>query len=292
MVKGKTAPRKAIKTRGKSRTIRKGYCPVNGLELYYEIHGRGLPLVLLHGGMGTIEMFSPRLSVLSAARMVIAVELQAHGHTADIDRPLRYESMAEDVVGLLKFLKIKQADVMGYSLGGGTALQIAIRHPEIVRKLILVSFPMRRNGWYPEVLESFDHMGPELAEMMKPSPVYQSYASVAPRPGDFPVLIGRIGELQRREYDWSREVASITAPTLLVAADADSIRTAHTVEFFELLGGGQHDAGLDGSQRPKSQLAILPGTSHYDIFSAPGLMPMALEFLDGPKPEHRSRSKR
>ena len=261
------------------------YASVNGLEMYYEIHGTGRPLILLHGGVGAIEMFGEVLGLLAEGRQVVAVELQAHGRTADIDRSLSVESMADDIAALIEHLGFEKADVMGYSLGGGVALQTAIRHPEVVRKLVLVSTPFKRDGWYPEVLEGMGQMGPEAAEPMKQTPMYQLYASIAPKPEDWPVLLTKLGELLRQDYDWSDEVAKIEAQTMIVVGDADSVRTAHAVEFFELLGGGKADAGWDGSGMSDARLAILPATTHYDIFSSPTLASTVASFLDAPTPE-------
>jgi pimeloyl-ACP methyl ester carboxylesterase len=261
------------------------YASTNGLEMYYEIHGAGRPLILLHGGVGAIEMFGEVLGLLAEGRQVIAVDLQAHGRTADIDRPFSFESMADDVAALIEHLGFERADVMGYSLGGGVALQTAIRHPEVVRKLVVVSTPFKRDGWYPEVLAGMGQMGPEAAEPMKQTPMYQLYASVAPKPEDWPVLLTKLGELLRKDYDWSDEVAKIETPTMIVVGDADSVRTAHAVEFFELLGGGKADAGWDGSGMSDARLAILPATTHYDIFSSPTLASTVTPFLDAPTPE-------
>ena len=171
---------------------------VNGLDLYYEIHGDGEPLILLHGGVGAIEMFGEVLRLLAEGRRVIGVDLQAHGRTADIDRPMTFEAMADDVAALIKHLGLGESDVMGYSLGGGVALRTAIQHPEVVRKLVLVSTPFKRGGWYPEVLAGMEQMGPEAAEPMKQTPMYQLYSGVAPRPEDWPVLLTKLGELLER----------------------------------------------------------------------------------------------
>jgi pimeloyl-ACP methyl ester carboxylesterase len=257
-----------------------GYAPVNGLKLYYEVHGTGAPLVLLHGGLGATDMFAEILPSLSSGRRVIAVDLQAHGRTADIDRPLSFEAMADDVAGLLKHLKIDRADVMGYSLGAGVALRTAVQHPDVVRKLVLVSTAFKRDGWYPEIVAGMSQMGPAAAEPMKQTPMYQLYARVAPRPADWPVLIIKIGDLLRKDYDWSKDVTAIKAPTLLVFGDADAVRPAHAVQFFELLGGGKKDGGWDGSGVSNARLAILPGLTHYNIFSSPGLAGAVTPFLD------------
>jgi pimeloyl-ACP methyl ester carboxylesterase len=269
-----TRPANALKT---------GYAPVNGLKMYYEIHGAGEPLILLHGGVGATEMFSQIMPLLSNTRQVIAVDLQAHGRTADIDRPLSMESMADDIAALMKHLGIEKADVMGYSLGGGVALRTAIQHPRVVRKLVVVSAAFKRDGWYPEIVAGMSQMGPGAAEPMKQTPMYQLYARVAPRPADWPVLLTKLGELLRKDYDWSKDVAAIKAPTLLVFWDADAVRTAHAVQFFELLGGGKKDGGWDGSGVSNARLAILPGVTHYNIFSSPALASTVTPFLDAPK---------
>jgi pimeloyl-ACP methyl ester carboxylesterase len=259
--------------------VKTGYAPVNGLKLYYEIHGTGEPLILLHGGVVGIAMFGSNLATLSEKREVIAVELQAHGRTADSDRPLSYEAMADDIAALIQYLGIGRTDVMGYSLGGGVALQTAIRHPDSVRKLVVVSAPLKRDGFYPEVLAAMSQMGPSAAEGMKQSPLYQLYPNV-----NWARLFTKLGDLLRKDYDWSKEVAAIKSPTMIVFADADAVRPAHIVEFFGLLGGGHKDAGFDGSGRPVAQLAILPGLTHYNISSSLALATAVTPFLDAPMP--------
>jgi pimeloyl-ACP methyl ester carboxylesterase len=256
------------------------YADVNGLSLYYEEHGSGEPLVLLHGGIGAGEMLGATVPALAAGRRVITVDLQGHGHTADIDRPLRPESLAGDVAALIEHLGLAQADVMGYSLGGEVALRTAIQHPALVRRLVVVSVPFRRDGSFPEVLAAMDQMHVGLADMLKQSPLYEVYSRLAPRVEDWPVLIRKTGELLKVDYDWTDEVRALTAPTLLVFADADSVRPDHIVECFALLGGGLRDAGWDGSARPTARLAILPGTTHYDISTSPALAPAVIPFLD------------
>jgi pimeloyl-ACP methyl ester carboxylesterase len=261
------------------------YASVNGLSMYYEIHGAGKPLVLLHGGFGVVGMFEQLLPQLANTRQVIAVELQAHGHTADIDRPLSFEFMAEDVAALIKHLGLSNADILGYSLGGGVALQTVIRHPELVRKLVVVSAPCRSGGWYPEVLAGMRSINAAVAKTWIGSPMHQAYASVAPKPEDWTTLAAKTGQLLGQEYDWSREVALIESPTMIVIGDADSVRTAHAVEFFELLGGGKRDAGLDGSGMPNARLAILPATTHYSILFSSMLASTVTAFLEAPMPE-------
>ena len=170
----------------------------------------------------------------------------------------------------------------GYSLGGGVALQAAIRHPEVVRKLVVVSTPFRRSGFYPDILAQQGQVGAATAEAMKQTPMYQLYASLAPRPEDWPRLLGKIGEAMKQDFDFSKDIAGIKATTLIIAGDADIFPPAHAVELFGLLGGGQRDGGWDGAGRPKSRLAILPGLTHYTIFSAPALAAAVIPFLDEP----------
>jgi pimeloyl-ACP methyl ester carboxylesterase len=203
-----------------------GYAPVNGLKLYYQIHGAGEPLILLHGGLGASEMFAQILPALSSGRQVIAADLQAHGRTADIDRPLSMEAMADDVGALIRYLKIEKADVMGYSVGGGVALQTAVRHPDLVRKLVVVSAAFKRDGWYPEIVAGMAQVSAAAAEPMKQTPMSQLYARIAPKPADWPMLLTKTGELLRKDYDWSKDVAALKMPTMLVFGDADAVRTA------------------------------------------------------------------
>lgn len=256
------------------------YADVNGIRLYYETHGKGRPLVLLHGGLGAIEMFGPNLPTLAKGRLLIAVDLQGHGRTADINRPLSVELMADDIAALIKHLGIDSADVMGYSLGGGVALQTAIRHPEVVRKLVVVSTPFRRNAFYPDILAAQAQVTAAAAEQMKQTPMYQLYASIAPRPDDWARLLGKIGDAMKVDFDFTEQIKGIKATTLVVAADADIFPPAHAVELFGLLGGGQRDGGWDGSGQPKSRLAILPGLTHYTMFNAPALGSTAVAFLN------------
>ncbi|MFI5263673.1 MAG: alpha/beta fold hydrolase [Candidatus Kapaibacterium sp.] len=259
---------------------KKGYADVNGIKLYYEIYGKGEPLVLLHGGLGSIQMFEPNIELLSKGRQVIAVDLQGHGRTADIDRPFSVEAMSEDIAALLQFLKIPKADVMGYSLGAGVGLQIAVRHPELVNKLVLVSAIIRRSDFYPDILAQQAQVGPAAAEQMKQTPMYQSYAKLNPHPEDWPRLLQKIGDFMKQDYDFSDAVRQVKAPTLVVAGDADIFPPKYAVRMFELLGGGQKDGGWDGSGQVASKLAILPGVTHYNMAMAPALVPMAIAFLD------------
>ncbi len=265
------------------------YADVNGLHMYYEIHGQGQPLILLHGGFGAISMFGENLTILAEKHQVIAVELQGHGHTADIDRPMSFEQMADDVAALIQHLGLEQADVVGYSLGGGVALQTAIRHPDSVRKLVVVSAPCKSGGWYAESHAAMKTINAETGKSWVGSPMHQDYMSVAPRPEDWPAFVAKEGRLVGEDYDWSKVIPRLNMPVMIVVGDADGVRPAHAVEFFELLGGGQQDAGWDGSGISDSQLAILPGHTHYNIFTSPALAATVIPFLDAPLPPKKDR---
>jgi pimeloyl-ACP methyl ester carboxylesterase len=257
-----------------------GYASTNGVEMYWESRGGGgVPLIVTHGGFGLATMLGGLIDALSAHRRVIAVELQGHGHTRDIDRPFSYEAFGDDLAGLIAALGLEQADLLGYSLGGGASLRCAIQHPDRVRRLVLLSMPFSRSGWFPEVLAAMEQIGRAGFEMMSHTPLYEGWVAVAPDVDAFPTLMDRTGELLRRPYDWREEVERIRIPTLLVYADADSIPPAHAAEFFALLGGGLRDAGWDGSLAGEMRLAILPGFTHYDVFTAPALPAIVEAFI-------------
>jgi pimeloyl-ACP methyl ester carboxylesterase len=257
-----------------------GLATVNGVKLAYQIHGSGKPLILLHGAFGSVEMFGPNVAALAAGRSVIGVDLQSHGRTPAVDRPMRFETMADDVAALIGHLGLEQADVMGFSLGGGVALRTAIQHPSSVRKLVVVSWPFKRDGWHPEMIAGFDAMGPEVAESMKQTPIYEVYREIAPRVEDWPILVAQVTGLVKLDYDWSAEVRDLPMPVMIVAGDADGLPPRHAVEFFELLGGGRRDAVWDRSGMTRHGLAILPRLTHYDIDVAPILATSVAQFLD------------
>jgi pimeloyl-ACP methyl ester carboxylesterase len=268
---------------GMSSSVKTGYAPVNGLKFYYELHGSGELLILLHCGLGSIEMLGELLPALARTRKVIAADLQGHGRTGDMDRPITYEALGDDVAALMESRRIEKADVMGYSLGADTSLQMTVRHPAAVRKLVVVSTVFKRDGWYPEILSAMAQLGPAVAEQLKQSPLYQSYSRIAPNPANWTMLVTKMGHLLRKDYDWSKDVAAIRAPTMLIFGDADSVPPGHVVEFFELLGGGKKDGGWDGAGISNARLAILPGLTHYNIFASPALVPTVLPFLDARK---------
>jgi len=258
----------------------KAYASVNGLKMYYEIVGTGHPVIILHGGFGNTELFMPNLTELAKNNKVILVDLQGHGRTADIDRPIVPDSLANDIAALIKELKLGKTSVIGYSLGGLTTIRLAIQHPELLDKVVAISAPFKRKGWFPDLLTQQDQMGPATAEMLKQSPLYQSYQKLAPKPEDWTKFVTKMAAFIQRDYDWSKEVAAIKLPVLLVAADADGVMPEHMIEFYKLLGGGQKDAGWDGSARPASQLAIIPGQTHYDLFMAPALPAVITPFIN------------
>ena len=259
-----------------------GLASVNGIEVAYQIHGEGKPLVLLHGGFGSAEMFGPTLAALAAGREVIGVDLQSHGRTPAVDRPMRFETMADDVAALIERLGLRQADVMGFSTGGGVALRTAIQHPDSVRKLVLVSTPFKRAGWHPEMIAGFDQMGPEMAEPFKQTPMFAVYREIAPRVEDWPVLVAQLTTMLKLDYDWTDEVRRLPMPVLIAVGDADGLPPSHAVELFELLGGGKRDAVWDRSGMTRHALAILPRLTHYDIDVAPALTATVASFLDEP----------
>jgi pimeloyl-ACP methyl ester carboxylesterase len=252
------------------------FADVNGQHIFYSVHGAGKPLILLHGGV-TPDSFGSNLAELAKDRQVIAVHLQAHGRTPDTDRPLRSESLGDDVAALIGYLNLGNADVMGYSLGAAVALQTAIRHPEVVNRLVLVAARMKQDGAYPEVVAAFNQMEANATMIgpgVKASPLGQAYPDV-----DWTNLFRKLGDLTKRPFDWSADVAKVQARTLLVFADADCIRPEHMVEFWKALGGGQRDAGIDGSLRSANQFAIVPNATHYTLAVDPILPQIVERFL-------------
>lgn len=254
---------------------------VDGVELGYEVYGEGPPLVLLHGGFGTLEDFGPNLELLARTRRVIGVDLQSHGRSPAAGRGMSFEAMADDIAQLVLKLGLERAALMGFSLGGGVALQTAIRHPNAVDRLVLVSTVFKRAGWYPEMRAGMDSMGPHTAEPFMRTPLYAGYVRVAPRKEDWPVLVEQLTTLLKKDYDWSAEISRLSMPVMLVIGDADGLPPSHAVELFELLGGGKRDAGWDRSGMTRHRLAILPGATHYDINLNPDLARIVLPFLNG-----------
>jgi pimeloyl-ACP methyl ester carboxylesterase len=239
-------------------------------------------MILLHGGLGSGEMFGPVLATLAARHQVIVVDLQGHGRTADIDRPLDMRLMADDIAALIDHLGLDRPDLVGYSLGGGVALHTAAKYQAKVCRLVVASVNIRPDAVYPEIRVQQGQVSAAAAEFMKETPMYQLYQRVAPRPEDFPRLLDKIGEALAKDFDYSEEVRSLQVPTLVVAADADMAPPSHYVEVFKLLDGGLRDGGWMGEGRPKGghALAILPGLTHYNVSSSPLFASATLAFLD------------
>ena len=267
-----------------SAPVKSGKLSINGIRYYFEIHGQGEPLLLLHGGLGSIDMFGPVLPRLARTRTVIAVDLHGHGRTELGSRPIDLVDMGRDMAALVQSLGYPKLDVLGYSMGGGVAFRMAVQHPETVRHLALVSAGYAQDGFHPEMLPQQAAVGAAMAEQMKETPMYKSYVAVAPKPEDFPRLLDQMGAWMRKPYDWSADVAKLaTLPidVLLVYGDADMYRLEHVTKFYQLLGGGLRDAGWQREHLSRNRLAILPNRTHYDVFFAPALAETVLPFLDG-----------
>jgi pimeloyl-ACP methyl ester carboxylesterase len=264
------------------------YADVNGIKLYYETHGTGRPLILLHGGLMSGETFGPVLSDLAGNHQVIVPDLQGHGRTADIDRPIDIKLMADDIAALIDYLRLDKPDLIGYSLGGGVAFFTAVKYPDKIGKLVIVSANIRRDAIPPEMLAQQGQVSAAAAEFMKDTPMYQLYNRVAPQPENFGKLLDKVGESMAKDFDYSNELRNIKVPTLIVAADADMAPPSHYVEAFKLLDGGLRDGGWMGEGRPKGghALAILPGLTHYNIGVSPLLAAVALDFIDGEQGQH------
>jgi pimeloyl-ACP methyl ester carboxylesterase len=256
-----------------------GYAPVNGLKMYYEIHGSGSgePLVLLHGSfMAITNNWTGWIGELSKTRQVIAVEMQGHGRTADINRDFSYENLADDIAAILDHLKIKQADLLGYSLGGGVAMQVAIRHPEKVRKVVSISAVLRKNGLVQEALDAFPHL---TADAFKGSPIETEYKKLSPTPNEFPSFVKRVLAPELKPYDFGADKLKATkAPFFFIHGDADGVRLDHIAEMFRL-----KDGEIMGDLRPRSEsrLAVLPNTTHVTLMEkGSAIIPMVNDFLD------------
>ncbi len=272
-------------TDGTSRATGTGqYAEVNGINLYYETHGTGRPLVLLHGGLGSGEMFPQLVTALASDHQVVVPDLQGHGRTADIDRPMDVQVMAGDIAALIAHLGLEKPDIVGYSLGGGVAFFTASRHPELVGKLVMVSTNIRRTAIYADMLGQQQQLSAAAAEFMKDTPMYQLYQRVAPRPEDFGRLLDKIGQSMAKDFDFTEEFRGLTVPTLFACADTDMFPPSHAVEVFALLDGGQRDGGWMAEGRPAGghALAIIPGTTHYNVTTSPAFAAATLAFLDAP----------
>ena len=258
-----------------------GYDEVNGITLYHEIYGQGEPLVLLPGGLTTIGEMQGWVQPLAQRRQVIAVELQGHGHTADTDRPLSFATLGDDIAALLDQLTIAHADVVGQSFGGAVALRAAIQHPHQVRRLVVISSPYARSGWYPQAQEGMSQVAAAMADTMLQTPTGQ-LSRHWPEPQRFPPFLDKMGKLMGEDYDWSAEIATLPLPVLLVFADNDSMSQQHIAAFFALLGGGVREPGWQNTQLSRARLAVVPGYSHYNLITSPEVPHIIRMFLADP----------
>jgi pimeloyl-ACP methyl ester carboxylesterase len=261
--------------------VKKGYADVNGVSYYYEISGQGDPLLLLHGGLGSMEMFGQVRSALAPHRQVIAVDLHGHGRTALGVRHIDLIEQGNDMAGMLRAIGVTRADVMGYSMGAQVAFQFSTQHPEMVRRLVMVSGGFAQDGFHPEMLPMQASVGAAMADAMKGTPMYETYMALAPVKEDFPRLLDEMGAWMRKPYDWSADVAKLAMPVMLVYGDSDMYRPEHIVKFYQLLGGGLKDAGWQREHMSRNRLAILPNLTHYEVFMARQLPETVLPFLDG-----------
>jgi pimeloyl-ACP methyl ester carboxylesterase len=256
-----------------------GYADINSIRLYYEIYGQGEPLVLIHGGLTTIGEMQGWVQALAKTRRVIAVEMQGHGHTPDTDRPMSFATMGDDIEALLDHLNIPRADLIGHSFGGSIAIRAAIQHPDKVRRLVVISSPYARSGWYPELRRGMGLISASMAENMMQTPTGQ-LSQQWPEPQRFPQFLDKMGRMMSEDYDWSADIAKLPIPVLLVFADNDSISQKHVAQFFALLGGGVKEPGWQNTQLSKSRLAIVPGYSHYNFITSPEASQIIRKFLD------------
>ncbi len=255
----------------------KGYAPVNGLKMYYEVHCSGQPVVLLHGAFMTItNNWTGWIGELSKTRKVIAVEMQGHGRTADIDRDITPENLADDVAALLAHLKVQSAELIGYIMGGAVAMQCAIRHPDKVRKVVVISSVFRRDGMVKEARDAIPKL---TADDFKGSPIEAEYKKLSPTPDDFPKFVKRLLASDSKASDIGADkLKATTAPMFFIHGDADGVRLEHVAEMFRLKGGGIHG---DMKPRSASRLAILPNTTHVTLMQRMAIIvPMVNDFLD------------
>ena len=265
----------------KMKPTSSGYADVNGIKLYHEIYGQGEPLVLIHGGLTTIGEMQGWLPLLAKTRQVIAVEMQGHGRTPDTDRPMSLATMGDDIAALLDHLKIPKADLVGHSFGGASAIRAAIQHPDKVRRLVAISSPYARSGWYPEVQKGMSQVSAAMAENMMQTPTGK-LSKQWPEPQRFPQFLDKMGKMMSEDYDWSRDITKLPMPVLLVFADNDSISQKHIAEFFALLGGGVKEPGWLNTHLSKSRLAVVPGYSHYNFITSPEVPELVGKFLADP----------
>jgi pimeloyl-ACP methyl ester carboxylesterase len=254
---------------------------VNGMQMYYEVSGSGEPLIVLHGAYMNIPSMGAIIPMLAKTHRVYAVELQGHGRTADTDRPITYPNMADDVAAFMDAVGLRKADVFGYSMGAAVGLQLAIRHPTKVNRLVAASVAYDAEGWQPE----FKAMLPQMTvDMLAGTPLEREYRKLAPNPDGFRELARKLIALEHEPMAWKADVKALKAPVLIIAGDADVATLEHTVAMFRLLGGGA--MGDMGKPLPASRLAILPATSHTAVITQADLLHALIEpFLRGETPK-------
>jgi pimeloyl-ACP methyl ester carboxylesterase len=258
-----------------------GYADVNGIRLYHEIYGHGEPLVLIHGGLTTISQMQGWVQPLAERWQVIAVEMQGHGRTADTDRSMNFAVMGDDIAALLDHLRIPNACLVGHSFGGASAIRAAIQHPEKVRRLVVISSPYAKYGWFPESQRGMSQVGSAMAANMMQTPTGR-FSKQWPEPQRFPQFLDKMGKMLSEDYDWSAEIARLPMPVLLVFADNDSISQKHIAEFFALLGGGVKEPGWLNTQLSRSRLAVVPGYSHYNLITSAEVPEIVGRYLADP----------
>lgn len=261
-----------------------GFAEVNDVKVWYQTYGEGDPLILLHGGLGTVEMFGPNIALLAESRKVIGVDLQGHGGTGPLGRPMTFEAMATDIAELIRALGYEKADVFGYSLGGATAMRLAIDHPEVVDHLVLLSAAYAFDNWHTYNFEGMRSINADpvaTAESLIGSPMHQAYIAKAPGGADSWVdAVKEIATLVGVDYDFSDEIPGIKAPTLVIVADWDAVRISAATKLFEMLGGGAQDANWDRSGMGQNHFAVIPNATHYDIINTTAASELAIPFLD------------
>ena len=254
-----------------------------GLKVHYEVYGRGEPIVVMAGGFGDASSMMQVIGPLSRNRRVIAIDLEGHGRTALRKTPMSHERNGDDVAAVLRHLRLAKADIAGYSHGGDAAIRMAIQHPEMVRNLIVISTAAERDGWYPELLPAMASVSSAQLPQFKQTPFYKRYAEVAPHPEQFGLLLDRMGELMKKDYDWRPEIAKLRMPTLLLFADHDAVSMKHIAEFYALFGGGVRDAGYQGQPKyARARLAIVPGYTHYNFGMGPDIARVIEGYLTHP----------
>jgi pimeloyl-ACP methyl ester carboxylesterase len=263
----------------KTEPTSRGYAEAaDGLRVHYETYGEGEPIVVLAGGLMAIKTTAQISGPLSERRQVIAIDLEGHGRTGLRDTPMSHERNGDDVAAVLRHLGIAQADVAGYSHGGDAAIWMAIRHPEMVRNLIVIATAFAKDGWYPEAQEGMESVSGALAEQMKATPIYEGYG----HPDQFALFLDRMGDLMSKDYDWREELSGLTMPVLLIFADHDSVSMQHIAEFFALFGGGISEPGWIDTKFSRARLAIIPGYSHYNLGQGPEVARVIESFLTQP----------